>query len=201
MKAVCYIYFFPLFSSVLLLSAFISCFFLTEVNGINDTLPSLIGFYTRFIVLGLSPLIILVEYPRSRKRNGKMPEPRFGQQYIAPVIRATYFIGGEYIIRFVFYAIICAMSFTLLSLISGGMCLFCGAAVYCLAAFFGEKWRAPDMAWGPWKNEGIKKSTKTTRGGTMSHPPAQPPPRAPGKGTLPPAPMAPPPKSPPPRAI
>ena len=68
--------------------------------------------------------------------------------------------------------------------------------------FFGERWRAPDMAWGPWKDEGKTRETaKQTRGGTMSKPPAQPPPRAPGKGTLSSAPMGPPPQSPPPRAV
>lgn len=52
------------------------------------------------------------------------------------------------------------------------------------AIFFGEKWRAPEMAWGPWKDEHIKGSGKKggpTRGTTISRPPAQPPPRAPEK--------------------
>ena len=53
------------------------------------------------------------------------------------------------------------------------------------AIFFGERWRAPEMAWGPWKDEqdgkGGKKGAANTRGTTISRPPAQPPPRAPEK--------------------
>lgn len=165
-------------------SAFFSIFFFEEVTP-TDTYPSLIGYYTRYIVLGLSPLIILIEYPISRKRNGKMVEPRLFQQYVAPIIRATYFFGSEYLFRFLFYAIVTLLSFTLLSLISGGLCLAAGTIVYGNAIFYGEKWRAPEMAWGPWKDEQVRKGGKkgapNTRGTTISRPPAQPPPRAPEK--------------------
>ena len=166
-------------------SAILSLFLLADTTENYLTLPSQIGFYSRFVVVGVTPVILLLEYPRGKKRTGRMPETRLGQQYIAPVVRATFFLGKVYIFRFVFYLLVCAISMTLLPLMCGGMCLFCGAIVYALASFFGETWKAPDMAWGPWKTEGRQTQSRSSNTrATISRPPVQPPPRAPQKADM-----------------
>ncbi|XP_065915882.1 cytochrome b-245 light chain-like [Dysidea avara] len=159
---------------------------MTFIEG--DTLPSRYGFYSRYIVLALSPIIVFVEYPRSNRRNNKRTPERLLQGFISPIIHFTRLLGRNYLIRCVVLWAFSIPCFFLLSTVFGGMCLVLAGILYFIAAVLGEQWRPISLKWGPGSSKGEEEVISNTRAGptTLSAPPSKPPPRLPNTISAPP---------------
>ncbi|XP_035679500.1 cytochrome b-245 light chain-like [Branchiostoma floridae] len=114
--------------------------------------------------------IILLEYPRGKRKKGHTIERRY-QQYLTRVIHACGTITSNYYIRFVLHLLLCVPAGFQLPTILGALGLFIASIIYFVAAFHGEKWQPIGI-----DTKGAPSSSNQT---VITQPPSQPPPRAP----------------------
>lgn len=148
-----------------------------ETIELDNDAPHNFGAVTRWIVIPISLFIFLVEYPRSARKNRGRNVERPGQNYIAPLLHNTYFIGRNYVVRFLVYMLLLVPALFVLSTILGAMCLFIACVCYFVAALNGEEWKAPSLAWGPGKMVVEEATPGRTLPEAPSHPPPRPPPQ------------------------
>jgi len=114
-----------------------------------------------------SLLILIVEWPRSKRKRGNTIERRY-QSFLVPIVDKLGPLGSNYYVRFVGQIVMGVPACFLLPTILGGVSLFLSAFVYLLAAVKGEQW----LPVKPRPPPGPKDLTR-------SEPPSHPPPRNP----------------------
>ena len=119
--------------------------------NLRAVLPTGYGLYTRYILIPFSLIVILIEYPRGKKKKGNI-ETRLFQEYIAPIPYFFRFLTRNLFLRSMFYMTFSIPCFFILSTNFGGMALFLAALFYFIAAIYSEKWVPPTLAYGPDSN-------------------------------------------------
>ncbi|XP_065180954.1 cytochrome b-245 light chain-like [Sycon ciliatum] len=143
---------------------------------VGGILGSAIQFRRQWIAwysIPISLLIMLIEYPRSKRSKGSN-FPRVGQEQIAPIIHALGPVGRNYFLRFVLYLCMCIPMLFLLPTMLGGICLFFACTTYMVAALLGEQWRPIQLGWGKGSDVAVQAKRVAT-----SEAPSHAPPRAP----------------------
>ncbi|XP_070617923.1 cytochrome b-245 light chain [Erythrolamprus reginae] len=120
------------------------------------------------IVAGV--FVCFLEYPRGKRKKGSTLE-RFGQKYFTVAVKACGPVTRNYYVRAVLYACLAAPAGYLLATILGTACLAIASGIYLLAAIRGEEWRPIEA----------KPQERPQVGGTIKHPPSNPPPRPPAE--------------------
>ena len=124
---------------------------------LRPVLPTGLGIFTRYIMLPFSLLVLLIEYPRGKKKRGNI-EGRPFQEYVAPIPYFFRFLTRNLFLRSVLYTIFSVPCFFILSTNLGGMTLFISAFFYFIASIYRENWIPPELAYGPdSKKKGVKK--------------------------------------------
>ncbi|XP_060583635.1 cytochrome b-245 light chain-like [Ruditapes philippinarum] len=127
------------------------------------------GMFNRwqFGIYGLiaSLLIVVLEWPRGRRRKGNTILRRFQRPFTLLVDKLG-IAGRNYFIRFIAYLLMCIPCCFTLATLLGGICLLCTGAIYFLAAIKGEEW-AP---------AGLEKKSDIKQVNSL-HPPKKAPPR------------------------
>ncbi|ESO90337.1 hypothetical protein LOTGIDRAFT_86582, partial [Lottia gigantea] len=116
------------------------------------------------IVAGI--LVALLEYPRSKRQNGKCVERKF-QRPLSRVVQCCGLITRNYFVRFVFYLLLTVPCCFILPTLLGGMCFFITSIIYFVAAIKGEEWKP------------VLEDYKPSQGPTVIEAPRHPPPRHP----------------------
>lgn len=111
-------------------------------------------------------LLIIFEWPRSKRLKGTTTLERRGQQYLTPIIAKLGFISQIYLVRGILYILTAVPGFFSLPCTLGGAVLAVSGIVYVFAGYLGEQWTPIE----PRKPEtfGLK---------TISEAPTKPPPR------------------------
>ena len=115
---------------------------------LRAVLPTGYGLYTRYVLIPFSLMVLLIEYPRGKKKRGTI-ETRIFQEYVAPIPYFFRFLTRNLFLRSMFYLIFSIPCFFILSTNIGGMVLFIAAIFYFIAAVYSEKWVPPALAYGP----------------------------------------------------
>lgn len=129
------------------------------------------GMFSRwqFGIYGIiaSLFMIVIEWPRSRRKMGKTVQRKF-QKPFAVFVNKLGIAGSNYFIRFVTYFILGVPCFFILATLLGGICFLITGALYLLAAMKGEEW-CPS---------GLKEDEDSTKRRISIHPPKKPPPHS-----------------------
>ncbi|XP_045192707.2 cytochrome b-245 light chain-like [Mercenaria mercenaria] len=127
------------------------------------------GMFNRwqFGIYGLiaSLFILVIEWPRSKRKKGSTVLRRFQRPFTLAVDKLG-LLGRNYFIRFIAYLLMCIPCCFTLATLLGGVCLLCTGGIYFLAAIKGEEW-AP---------AGLDEKSQVKRV-TSLHPPKKAPPR------------------------
>ena len=128
--------------------------------NLRAVLPTGYGLYTRYLLIPFSLIVILIEYPRGKKKKGDI-ETRMFQEYIAPIPYFFRFLTRNLFLRSMFYMIFSIPCFFILSTNIGGMVLLISALFYFIAAVYSEKWVPPALAYGPDSKKKITSAGQT----------------------------------------
>lgn len=114
-----------------------------------------------------SLLIIVMEWPRSKRKKGSTMERQFQRPFTVLVDKMG-LVGRNYFVRFAAYLLMCIPCCFTLATLLGGLSLLCAGAIYFLAAMKGEEWMPVEFVDD---EDGTKKRVKSL------HPPKKAPPR------------------------
>lgn len=114
-----------------------------------------------------SLFILLIEWPRSKRKKGSTMERQFQRPFTILVDKMG-LVGRNYFVRFLVYLLLCIPCCFTLATLLGGICFLCTGAIYLLAAMKGEEWKPTGL---DADSEESKKRVKSF------HPPKKPPPR------------------------
>ncbi|XP_047137648.1 cytochrome b-245 light chain [Hydra vulgaris] len=146
----------------------ISCYvlFLGGVLGVSShALPILhkrwqIAAYS----MALAFFVLLIEYPRSKRKSGRTIERSF-QFIFTKFVSMLGVFGRNYFIRFVFYLLSGVPCLFCVGTVLGGICLIITSIIYLKAAIADEQWIA------------CEKETVSKKTLTRAQPPSVAPPR------------------------
>lgn len=147
-------------SALICLGGILSVASLAEAHDIyyHERWP--IGAYA----IGISVVIFFLEYPRSKRRKGRVQQRR-GQHILTACVKGLGPFGRNYVFRFIFYMLAGIPCLFQLGTVMGGLSLVVAALIYFVAAIGGETWM-------PCEKE-VPREKRLTRAG----PPTSAPPR------------------------
>lgn len=126
--------------------------------------------------IALALIIMILEYPRSKRKKGNTIERRY-QNILATVVDSLGVFGRNYFIRFLILLLFSIPCCFLIATIMGGMSLIIASFIYLLAAMKGEEWKPTKSRPRAPAGGGVDLT------GGLPQPPDQPPPRRPGAST------------------
>ena len=98
-----------------------------------------VRWYSGAYGIAISLLILIIEWPRSKRTKGHTMQ-RPGQWMPAKIVKRLGVFGRNYFVRFVFYLLACVPCGMNLGTVMGGLSLLCACVIYLVAAINGESW-------------------------------------------------------------
>eukprot|EP00055_Hartaetosiga_balthica_P018343 m.133084 g.133084 ORF g.133084 m.133084 type:complete len:275 (-) comp9491_c0_seq3:5732-6556(-) len=113
--------------------------FLALLGGLLALGDDFEGIEFAYYSIAVSFVIIVIEYPRSKRPKGRTL-PRAYQEYLSPIVRGLGAVAHNYFSRCVIWLGISIPMYLCLPTLLGGVTLTLSALVYFLSALKGERW-------------------------------------------------------------